>query len=75
MKLLDSSLHQVVPALIEQGLSKKDAEIVASADAAQSKGESQRYTLDFAPRDKRKPETAEPEQRSNAAKACFRGDE
>jgi len=67
VKLLDSSLHQVVPALIEYGLIKERRRKNRGADP--TKGG--RNTLSILPEEnKTARESVEPAERSNAAKAC-----
>ena len=68
-KLLDSSLHQVVPALIDQGLVKERRRNRGQRGPENSKA-SHSATLSILPQETRANENAaEPEQRSNAAKA------
>jgi len=69
VKLLDSSLHQVVPALIDQGLVKERRRNRGQRGPENSKA-SHSATLSILPQETRANENAaEPEQRSNAAKA------
>ena len=71
VKLLDSSLHQVVPALIEQGLIKERRRNRGKRGPENPKpGHS--AALSILPQETRAIEknAAEPEERSNAAKAC-----
>jgi hypothetical protein len=65
--LLDSSLHQVVPALIDQGLIKERRRHRGKGGAQNPKA-GQSTTLSILPQEPSSNEnTAEPEQRSNAA--------
>jgi hypothetical protein len=69
VKVLDSSLHQVIPALIEHGLIKERRRNRRARGATPPKGHS--GTLSILPEETRANEdTREPEQHSNAAKAC-----
>ena len=70
VKLLDSSLHQVVPALIENGLIKERRRNSRKRGAESAKA-SRSAGLSILPEDPRvkKGEPAEPDSRSNAANA------
>ncbi len=70
VKLLDSSLHQVVPALIDQGLIKERRRNRGKRGPENPKT-GQSATLSILPQEASANENAaESEQRSNAAKAC-----
>jgi hypothetical protein len=66
--LLDSSLHQVVPALIDQGLIKERRKNRGQRGPENPKAS---HTLSILPQETTTSENLpEPEQRTNAAKAC-----
>jgi hypothetical protein len=70
VKLLDSGLHQVVPALIDQGLIKERRRHRGQRGPENPKT-SHSGTLSILPQETTTSENApEPEQRTNAAKAC-----
>ena len=69
MTLLDSSLHQVVPALIEQGLIKERRKNRGQRGPENPKA-GHSATLSILPQETKAGQNAtEPEQRTNAAKA------
>jgi len=71
VKVLDSSLHQVVPALIEHGLIKERRRNRSERGATPQKA-GHSGTLSILPEETRaNEETAVPGQHSNAAKACL----
>lgn len=74
VRLLDSSLHQVVPTLIEHGLIKERRRNRNRTGTGSTKA-TRNTTLSILPDESTKGESAEPEPRSNAAKARSRDDE
>lgn len=71
VRLLDSSLHQVVPTLIEHGLIKERRRNRNRPGAGSTKA-TRNTTLSILPDESAKGESDEPEPRSNAAKARSR---